>query len=190
MSVIEKIKSRVSNPLFEDADISDETISTLLDSAVCTPVHYNTEPWRFLVLKGEARVRFGDFLAERAASKMDDPTEDLNVKKLTRIRNKPLRAPVVIVAGAAKSDNPKALMVEDIASVNCACHNILLASDELGLAAMWRTGSITYAEDVASFLGFESGTKLVAFIYLGKPARTSITKTRKSSYYFTRWMEK
>ena len=189
MSVLEQIKSRVSNPLFENAEISDETICTLLDAAVCTAVHYNTEPWRFLVLKGEARVRFGNFLAERAASEMDDPNEPLNVTKLTRIRNKPLRAPVIIVAGAAKSDNPKALMVEDIASVNCACHNILLASDELGLAAMWRTGSITYEEDVTSFLGFESGTKLVAFIYLGKPAKSSISKTRKSSYYFTRWMD-
>jgi nitroreductase len=190
MSVIEQIKSRVTNPLFCDTDISDETICTLLDTAVCTPVHYNTEPWRFLVLKGDARVRFGNFLAERAASEMDDPNEPLNVTKLTRIRKKPLRAPVIIVAAAAKSENPKALMDEDVASVNCACHNILLASDELGLAAIWRTGSITYADDVASFLGFENGTKLVAFIYVGKPAKSSICKTRKSSYYFTRWMEK
>ena len=190
MSVIEHIKSRVSNPLIEDAEISDETICTLLDTAVCTAVHYNTEPWRFLVIKGDARIRFGNFLAERAASKIDDPNEPLNVTKLTRMRKKPLRAPVIIVAGAAKSDNPKAVMAEDIASVNCACHNILLASDELGLAAIWRTGSITYADDVASFLGFENGTKLVAFIYLGQPAKSSISKTRKSSYYFTRWMEK
>ena len=188
MSVIEKIKARTSNVLFEESEVSREVITKILDTAVCTPVHYNTDPWRFVVLQGESRVRFGEFLAERAVKEMEDPADALNITKLTRIKNKPLRAPVIIVAGAAKSTNPKALMAEDIASVASGCQNMLLAADELGLATIWRTGAIAYTDDVVDYLGFEKNTRLVAFIYSGKPSRKSKSKIRKTSSEFTRWI--
>ncbi len=188
MSVIDKIKARVSNPLIDDSEISTSVISNILNVAVCTSVHYNTDPWRFLVIQGNARVRFGEFLAKRAASEMADPTDSINVAKLAKIKTKPLRAPVIIVAGAAKSTNPKSRMVEDLASVSASCQNILLAAQELGLAAIWRTGAMTYSDDVVEYLGFEKATQLVAFIYLGNPAKHCKTKNRKSSEEFTRWL--
>jgi len=188
MSVIKTIKSRVSNPLIDDSPISDDLITEILDTAVCTPVHYNTNPWRFLILQGDARKRFGDFLAARAADQMDDTSTSQNQAKLEKIRNKPLRALVIIVVGAAKSSNPKARMVEDVASVNVACQNILLAAQELELAAIWRTGAMTYDDKVVEYLGFEENTQLVGFIYIGQPQRMTKPKKRKSSSEFTRWM--
>lgn len=188
MSIIEIIKNRSSSPLFRDQEVADELIKTLLDLGVCTPVHYNTNPWRYLVIQGSARNRFGDFLANRVAKSMDDPNETGNENTLSKIRTKPLRAPVIIVAAAAKSVNPKALMVEDIASVNAGCQNILLAAKELGLAAMWRTGSIAYDKDVVEYLGFSEGTQLVAFIYLGYPVRKTPVKKREPSTAYCRWV--
>ena len=188
MSVINTIKSRISNPLHSKEVVEKELIKILLDVGVCTPVHYNSEPWRYLVLQGSARDKFGDFLAARAAQLMDKD-QPLITQKLNRIKNKPLRAPVIIVAGAVRSDNPKVLMKENIASVHAGCQNILLTAHELGLAAMWRTGSITYAEDVVEYLKFDQGTQLVGFIYIGHPARELKEKPRKDSTEFSRWLD-
>jgi nitroreductase len=190
MSIINKIKSRVSYSLYDQQEVAEELIKMLLDAGVCTPNHYNTEPWRYLVLQGNARNRFGDFLADRIAKDMDDPTDATNIKKIEKMRKKPLRAPAIIVAGAAKSEYFKSLMIEDVASVSAGCQNILLAAAELGLVAMWRTGSITYAEDVAEYLGFNVGTQLVGFIYLGYAAKTPPERSRKTHAEFTRWMNK
>ncbi len=188
MSIIEIIKNRSSDPLLTDQEVADELIKTLLDVGVCTPVHFNTNPWRYLVIQGNARNRLGEFMADRAAKAMNDPNEAGNATLLAKIRTKPLRAPVIIVAAAAKSDNPKALMVEDIASVNAGCQNILLAAKELGLSAMWRTGSMTYDKDVVEYLGFSKATQLVAFIYLGYPMRKDQVKKREPSTAYSRWM--
>lgn len=190
MSVIEAIKGRNSMPFLSDEDVPQEKLIQILDAAVCTPVHYHTDPWRFLVIRGEGRNRFGDFMAERMRQSLPDPECPENEAFLAKIRKKPLRAPIIVAVGAAKSDMPKAMQVEDVASAAVACQNILLAAEELGLGGIWRTGGLTYGEDTVDFLGFEAGTKLVGFLYLGYPKRDLPPKDRKTAENFTRYMEK
>lgn len=180
MSIIEAIKKRTSNAFITDRDVPENLIRQLLDVAVCTPVHYNTNPWRLLVMRGDARVRFGEFIAGRLGV---DPA------KASTLATKPLRAPVIIVVGTAKSDDPRALHIEDVASAAVACQNILLAAEELGLCAIWRTGGMTYAKDVVEFLGFEDGSELAGFIYLGYAKKDMPVKMRESAEDYTRWMD-
>ncbi len=190
MSVIEAIKQRNSNAFMSDREVPEQLIREILDAAVCTPAHYRTNPWRFLVIRGAGRNRFGDFMADRLIPGMEDPASPENVAYLNKIRKKPLRAPVIIAAGAAKSlDCPKALMVEDVAAVSAACQNILLAADALGLSAIWRTGSLAYDRDTVAFLGFAPDTELVGFVYLGYAAKNMPPKPRESAAQFTRWMD-
>lgn len=172
-----------------DEDVASDLIRQILDAAVCSPVHHRTDPWRFLVIRGEGRKRLGDVMADHLAQDIEDPESPKNVKFLGKIRDKALRAPVIIVVGAAKSDKTQALMVEDVATANAACQNILLAASALGLNAFWRTGGVTYSENTVSALGFEVGTELVGFIYLGYPKKEVPPKTRKTAEEFIRWME-
>lgn len=189
MSVIDAIKKRNSNAFMSDREVTADLIREILDAAVCTPVHYRTNPWRFLVIQGQGRHRLGDFMANRMAGGLDDPDSPENIAQLDKMRKKPLRAPVIIVAGAAKSiDCPKAVMVEDVASVSAACQNILLAADELGLSAIWRTGAMTYEAETADFLGFDKDTELVGFIYLGYASKDMPPKPRETAESFTRWL--
>jgi len=189
MSVIEKIKNRKSNAFIDDRDVPQELIEQLLDVAVCTPVHYCTDPWRFLVIRGKGRERFGQYMANYMKKGMDDPDSASNQKKLEIIAGKPMRAPVIIAVAAAKSDDPRVLMVEDIASANLACYNILLAAEELGLAAIWRSGTMTYDDDMVRDLGFEEGSALTGFIYLGYPCRGRGHVERAKGEPFTRWLD-
>ncbi len=189
MSVIEAIKNRNSGAMMSEEDIDPALIKQILDAAVCSPVHLRTNPWRFLVISGAGRERLGDYMARRLARDMDEPDSPKNRKYLDRIRQKAFRAPVIIVAAAAKSQIPQAIMREDVASVAAACQNILLAASELGLNAIWRSGDMTYDPATADFLGFEAGTELVGFIYLGHPAQEPSAKERPTSEAFTRWLE-
>ena len=189
MSIIEAIKTRNSNAFMSTDDIDPELIRKILDAAVCSPVHYMTNPWRFLVISGEGRKRLGEVMAEHMALGMADPDSTENIKFLDKIRKKPFRAPVIIVVGAAKPEIPKAKMIENVASVAAACQNILLAASALGLSAIWRTGGMTYAEDTAGSLGFDDGTDLVGFIYLGYAAKDMPSKPRQTAEDYTRWLD-
>jgi nitroreductase len=59
--------------------------------------------------------------------------------------------------------------IENVCAAAAACQNILLAAHELGLGAIWRTG--TWARDamVKEFFGLAPGLDLIAFIYVGVP---------------------
>lgn len=189
MSIFESIKNRVSIPFLQEKEIPENEVRALLDAAVCTPVHYKANPWRFLVIRGEGRQRFGDFMAERAAKAMSDPDSSDNQAKLAKLRTKPLRAPVIIVAGAAKPELAKVVMKENVAAVAAACQNILICAQEKGLGAIWRTGGLTYDPDTVDYLGFDEGTELVGFIYLGYPEKACPPKKRENASGYTRWMD-
>src|SRR5437870_3982258 len=65
-----------------------ELIERLLDAAVRAPNHYLNQPWRFVVLAGAARERFGDFLAQWITKKQADPTTPQAKSAIDRERRK------------------------------------------------------------------------------------------------------
>ncbi|WP_417319115.1 nitroreductase [Emcibacter sp.] len=189
MSVIDAIRKRRSNGMIEEREVPRDLIEKILDAAVCTPVHYNTSPWRFQVLTGEARNRLGKYMAQCFVENQPDPEAPAVKAKVPVIEKKALRAPVIIVTAAAKSANPRAIEEEDVASATVACQNILLAAEELGLACIWRTGSFTYGDRMRELLGFEEGTRLTGFMYLGYPAKQPPAIERPTSGPYTEWFD-
>ena len=189
MSVIDAIKTRSSNGIMTDKAVSPEKIRQILDAAVCTPVHHNAKPWRFLVIQGEGRQVLGDIMVQHLTKTMSDPEESKAIALRDKLSKKPFRSPVIIAVAAAKPDGEKILMIENVASAVAACQNILLAAPALGLSAFWRTGSFMYASETVSALGFEGGTELVGLIYLGYPKREMPPKPREPSDAYVRWLQ-
>jgi len=54
--------------------------------------------------------------------------------------------------------------------VAAAVQNMLLTAEEMGLAAMWRTGDGAYDPQVKQWLGLAPEDHIVAFVYLGFPS--------------------
>jgi len=189
MSILETIQNRASTPFVQDRPVPEDLIKKLLDAAVCTPVHYKSNPWRFVVIRGAARERFGEFMAERARKAMAEPDSAENKAKLEKLKSKPLRAPLIIVAAAIKPALDKVVMKENVASVAVACQNILLCARELGLGGIWRTGSLTYDTDTVDFLGLDEGSELLGFLYLGYPEKSCPPKKREKADGYTSWMD-
>ena len=83
-----------------------------------------------------------------------------------------MRAPLLLVVSTRTAADP-VVAAEDFAATAAATQNVLLAAHALGLAAIWRTGAMAYSTAVKSFLDLEATDRIVAIVYLGRPAMNS-----------------
>lgn len=163
VDTLEAIMTRRSIPRCAEDRVPDRpTIAKLLEAAVRAPNHHLTEPWRFVVLSGDALKALGDVMAEGNARLGKDPEA---------IRSKPLRAPVIItIVGRPKTHVARVSEIEEHQAAGAAIQNILLAAHHLGLAAMIRTGPAAEMPEVREHLGIAPAEVISGFIYVGYPA--------------------
>jgi nitroreductase len=163
VETLEAIMTRRSIPRCAEDRIPDKaTLQKLLEAAVRAPNHHLTEPWRFIVLSGDALKALGDAMAEGNASRGKDPEA---------IRSKPQRAPVIItIVGRPKTHIARVSEIEEHHAAGAAIQNILLAAHDLGLAAMIRTGPAAEMPEVRDHLAIGSDEVISGFIYVGYPA--------------------
>ena len=62
MNIKEAIESRISVRAYLDTDVSNETITKILDTARWSPSGTNTQPWKVAVVRGNAKQRISDEL--------------------------------------------------------------------------------------------------------------------------------
>ena len=161
METYEAIMTRRSGPKTTERLPDRSTIGRLLDAAVAAPNHHLTEPWRFIVLSGDALKEMGDKWAAGEERSGRDPE---------KVRDKPLRAPVIItIVERPKAHLPKVVEVEEHHAIGAAMQNMLLAAHDAGLAAMLRTGEAAHIPEVRDFLGLAENEFVAGFIYVGYP---------------------
>ena len=185
MDVFEVIYNRHSQGHVKPDPVPREVIEKLLGAAVQAPNHYKVRPWRFVVLTGEERNKFGEVMA---ASQQERHPE-FPPEAFDKCRTLPLRAPVLIAVGVDKPSEPKVLEIENVCAAAAACQNLLLAAQALGLGAKWRTGEWARDARVKEFLGFEADQHLIAFLYIGYPEFVAEYPPRPSFEDRTVWME-
>jgi nitroreductase len=167
MDVLEALRTRRSIGKL-GGDVGDDEVRTLVEAALWAPNHRLTEPWRFTVLRGDARRRLGEAWAALAPSQTRLSGEE-HEAFLRREAAKPLRAPVLIVA-SVRTDSDPVVAVEDFAATAAAVQNLLLAAHAQGLGAMWRTGGMAYRAEILAHLGLAPNDRIVGLVYLGHPA--------------------
>jgi nitroreductase len=170
-----------------------ELVEKVIAAAAWAPNHFKTEPWRFAVISGQARVSLGDVMEESLQAALqqtgaDEGNPSQNAAVLEKERNKPLRAPVVIAVAAVPSQVPKVVEEEELAAVAAGVQNMLLAAEAVGLGAMWRTGKPAYDPRVKAFLGFPENSHIVAFVYLGYPDLPPQRPRVRTATHHIRWL--
>lgn len=182
--LIEAIRSRRSMGKCTDEVPDVAMIREIIEAGTWAPNHKQTEPWRFVVLTGEARSRLGDAMGRAAARDIDDP-EAASAAHM-KAAGKPLRAPYVIAVYAVP--NPVVPEVEEIAATAAAAQNMLLAAHALGLAAMWRTGDLVFSPEVRGFLQMPDEAHVLGMIYVGYPNMAPPVRQRRSIDEVTVWL--
>ncbi|MBT8147505.1 MAG: nitroreductase, partial [Gammaproteobacteria bacterium] len=140
MDALEALLNRTSVPKLTGPPPSGTNLENICQAALRAADHGVLRPWRFLVISGDSRHKLGDLFVEAAAAK--DPTMDSMA--LERVRQKPLRAPLIIVSISCPQSHPKVPEIEQDLSAAAATQNMLLAAFAQGIGAFWRTGSMAY----------------------------------------------
>jgi len=161
-NALDLLMSRQSRwPLIEPAP-SQAQLDIVIDAALRAPDHGQLRPWRFVLIRGEARQALGDAFVR--AAKVRDPEGDAE-----RFRAKAMAAPLLIAMGAHLQTGHKVPEIEQMLAVGAAAMNMLNALHILGYGAFWATGLNSHDEQVRLALGFEATDRLLGFLYVGTP---------------------
>ncbi len=174
MEIIEALTSRRSIGKMTQDVPSRGQIEQVLGAAVHAPNHYDTQPWRFFVLSGEARNEFGDALAEALRRRYEGRDEPRIEAMTAAERAKPLRSPVLVVVGVAQEQEGAITARENLQAASAAMQNMLLAANALGMAAIIRTGDGAYDDSVKAYFGLRPADDIAGIVYLGYPDLTGL----------------
>ncbi len=141
-----------------DCPPAPSEVMPLLEAAVRAPNHHLTEPWRFIVMTGQALEDLGEAMGE-SVRRRHAGAHDLEMKVQVE-RARPRRAPVIIAVIYVPSDHPRALEVEDRYALGAAIENLLLAAHD--------------------FLGLRDGEEVATFVYLGRPVGQPRPRSRRT----------
>lgn len=186
MQAIDALTTRYSAKALLEPAPDAAALQLIFASAVRAPDHGRLRPWRFIVVRGAARERFGELLAQH----LQRTHAAANQETLQRERAKALRAPLIIVVTARCNPDVKIPLIEQQLSAGAAAHAMMLAAFALGFNAMWKTGSAAYDATLKQALDLAAADAIVGFLYLGtEAARTALPAARPWADLVSYWGE-
>ena len=167
-------------------------LARILTIAARVPDHGVLEPWRFIVVSGEARAAASAALqaAYRAHTyagfRVDNPGKA--EKTLATMGVYFTRAPLaVVVVSRADPAGPKPEWDQILVS-GAVCMNLITAATALGYGADWLTGWPAYDPAAHAVLGVAAGERVAGIIHLGTATRATPERRRPDlGTMVTRW---
>jgi nitroreductase len=147
----------------------DGQLYTILSLAVRVPDHGKLAPWRFLVMRGEARTTIGARASAHLAQ--DDPQKAALYAQFTR-------APLVVAVISTAAPHAKIPLWEQQLSAGALCFNLLLAAQAFGFGGVWLTGPSAFDENARPAFGLATHEQIAGFIYLGVQSEPAPERAR------------
>lgn len=189
MDLLTAIKERRSCRNFLPDPIDDETIQSLLESAVWAPSPANNQPWEFIVITSAG-------VKERIYSEAEERRKILFEKSGWKWLNKYQvgflnQAPVIIaVLGDPEKTGADKFLEEGSNAYQHACaaaiQNILLTARSLELGSLWFT--LFDKSVMRGILGVSADKDPIALICLGKAGGEPFQTPRKDIAEKTRYV--
>ncbi len=162
-----------------------EELAPILSAAARTPDHGKLEPWRFIVLEGDALQRLATDVSKRG------PQLDVEDEKLEKARRQFADADLVVAVVSSPVPSPKVPEIEQILSAGAVCLSLLNAALASGWGANWLTGWM--AQD-RSFLrhglGLAKSEFVAGFIHIGSERIVPPERPRPDIDAKTTWVNK
>ncbi|KQR79002.1 nitroreductase [Burkholderia sp. Leaf177] len=172
-------------PLAEPAP-DDAQLHQIFDAALRAPDHGGLRPWRFVLIRGNARHNLGEILVDLASSR--SPREPRSAHE--HRRGRALAAPVVIALVASVTTRTKVPEVEQLLAVGAAAMNMLNAVHAMGFGGFWATGADSYEPGMHRALGLSDSDRLLGFLFVGTPSEgTRVVVRPASNAFVTEWFE-
>lgn len=152
--------------MYSGEPVSDDIIQEMLENANWAPTHRLTEPWRFVVFKGEGLNKLAKFQSE-LYKELSMAAGDYDETKFSKLATKPLLASHIIAIGMHRDPKGSVPEVEETGAVAAAVQNMYLTATAHGVGCYWGSGGITYKKEALPFFGLEPNDQLLGFLYVG-----------------------
>jgi len=161
-------------------------LRALVEAAIRVPDHGKLEPFRLILLEGDAKRSFGDRLAQLSLRVNPHMTDSKREKDRTRYDY----APLVVIVVSRTDDSSKVPVIEQQLSAGCVAYNLLLGAQALGFGAQWLTGWAAYDREAAAIMGLADNEHVIGFVHIGssqidvpdreRPALADVVSTWKA----------
>lgn len=163
--MLDRLLDRVSIGTLSEPAPSGEVLDRVLQTMLRAPDHGHLTPWRFLLIRGDARAALADVVAAALRTRDPEATEAMVEKQ----RGKFLRAPLVVALGGHVRPEHKIPEIEQVMSVAAGVMNLLNGFHTEGFGAIWVTGANAYDPAVLAALGIAAPDLLAGFLFVGTP---------------------
>ncbi len=185
MELVEAIRGRRSINQFESDPVPDSILKEMLQTAVWSPNHHLSEPWQFVVIRGQSLRQMAEFRKEAVLAKnREKPHAERRAEKA---RDDLLKVPCAIVAVQTVDENPYRAE-EDYAAMTMAVYNLTLVAYSHHVGTYWHTGPLVVFEPFRKWLGLRADQRIVAYLRVGYPHLIPQGR-RTDGLERTRWLD-
>lgn len=149
----------------QDGAVPDDTqLATVLSVATRVPDHGGLRPWRFVVVRGAGRDRFGEALVAGLESERGTGLPDAVVAKM---RGKAFAAPCQVMLVASPRVGSNVPVWEQVASASCTGYAVVLGATALGLGTIWKSAPVLHTAPVRELFGAGEHEQLLGWVNIG-----------------------
>ncbi len=146
---------------YTEAEISQEIIDEILNSATFAPNHKRTKPWRFKIFRGQEKVALASEM--QAIYKASQPENLFLEKKYNDIGFKINKADTVV--SIVVNFSGMLPEWEEIAAVSMAVQNMYLTCTANGIGCYWSSPKLV--DHLKASLTIEENQKCLGLFYMG-----------------------
>ena len=176
MQIAEIVERRSVSPRrLSEPGPTPAQLNAIIEAACAAPDHRRLRPWRFVLIRTEAREAFAD-LFEAAARETHG---ELNSDQVKRAREKAANGACLIAVIAEIRDNIRDVPPhEQWVSVGAAVQNILLAAKSFGFGSMLVSGDKVSTRALTEGFGLAPDELLLGFVAIGTISKQPGTAER------------
>jgi nitroreductase len=184
MDALTALHTRNSINLLCEPGPNPEQINNIVKAGLRACDHCSLTPWKFLLIEGLARLKFGELMVKAKEAADQRP---ITAELAAKMRSKPLRAPTILAIVAAIKEHPKVPEIEQVLSAGAAAQMMMTAAHAQGVGAIWRSGSLMFTEQMRQGLNLAVDDQIVGFIYLGTAKIAKPLPTHQVCDFLERW---
>ncbi|MGL4284846.1 MAG: nitroreductase family protein [Phreatobacter sp.] len=161
----------------------------LLTIAARVPDHGVLEPWRFIVVEGQARFDAGARFAELYAAENEAMDAEKRAKFAGIMSRVFTYAPVIVIVVSRSDPAARIPSWEQDLSAGAVCMNLLTSAHALGFGATWLTGWAAYSPGAHALLGLVAGERVAGVVHIGTAKEAPAERKRPDIAAITTWWQ-
>lgn len=194
--MLEVIKNRRSIRKYKSQDVPKESIEYILNAGILAPSSKNRQPWKFVVVMGDAKLDMQNVMEQGLKREMNKPLLPLSAKYLNGAEQTfqiMKAAPVIIFVinelaieiGLSLSVDERVSEICNAQSIGAAMENMTLEATNLGLGSLWICNTFFAQKELCDWLGIKG--ELYGAMAVGYSDETPNKRPRKNLNDVVEW---